>query len=77
MRQHFWAEAVERVTALSDHDVKEGRAPAEFLEYFRLASDSFYLLDQGRDPSKRHKQRFQKLHSVLGPYVVPSIHGAS
>ena len=70
LREHAWAEAVERVTALSDHDVKEGRAPSEFLEYFRLASDAFFALDCGRDPSDRHRRRFKDLHRSLGHYVV-------
>jgi hypothetical protein len=39
MRQHAWAEAVERTTALSDHNVKDGEAPGEILEYFRLTSE--------------------------------------
>ena len=69
LRQHAWAEAVERVTALSDHDVKEGRAPEEFLEYFRLASDGFHLLDKGRTVSKKQRTRYRKLHQTLGRYV--------
>jgi ppGpp synthetase/RelA/SpoT-type nucleotidyltranferase len=70
LREHAWAEAVERVTALSDHDVKEGRAPQEFLEYFKLASDAFYALDNERDVSKRHRHRFRELHAHLGRYVL-------
>jgi putative GTP pyrophosphokinase len=70
LRQHAWAEAVERVTALSDHDVKEGRAPEEFLEYFKLASDTFFSMDTARDVSSRHRRRFRQLHAQLGRYVL-------
>ena len=70
LRQHAWAEAVERVTALSDHDVKEGRAPDDFLEYFRLASDGFHQMDCSRGVTPKHRSRYRKLHAVLGPYVL-------
>lgn len=69
-RQHAWAESVERVTALSDHDVKEGRAPEDFLEYFRLASDGLHMLDTGMQPSASLRTRFGALHGQLGPYVL-------
>lgn len=68
-RQHAWAEAVERVTALSDHDVKEGRAPEEFMSYFKLASDGLYLLDCGGSLTARHQRRFRALHEELGDYA--------
>lgn len=70
LRQHAWAEAVERVTALSDHDVKEGRAPDEFLEYFRLASDGLYSLDCGATLNQSQARRFKDLHRLLGRYVL-------
>lgn len=70
-RQHAWAEAVERVTALSDHDVKEGRAPEEFLEYFKLASDAFWRADCGRKATQATRRRFRRLHSDLGRFVMP------
>ena len=71
MRQHAWAEAVERVDALTDHHVKEGRAPDDFKEYFFLASDGFYARDIGARVSRRHRQRFRRLHASLGRYVMP------
>jgi putative GTP pyrophosphokinase len=70
LRQHAWAEAVERVTALSDHDVKEGRAPDEFLEYFKLASDGLYRMDCGETLNQQHRRRFRDLHRLLGRYVL-------
>jgi ppGpp synthetase/RelA/SpoT-type nucleotidyltranferase len=70
LREHAWAEAVERVTALSEHDVKEGRAPDDFLEYFKLASDGFFALDRGEPVSQRHRSRFRMLHRTLGQYVL-------
>lgn len=70
-RQHAWAEAVERVTALSDHDVKEGRAPEDFLEYFRLASDAFWRMDCKKSISRPVRQRFRALHRDLGRFVMP------
>ncbi len=69
-RQHAWAEAVERVTALSDHDVKEGRAPEEFLEYFKLASDGLHMLDNEVRPSPTLRTRFARLHQEFGSYVL-------
>lgn len=69
-RQHAWAEAVERVTALSDHDVKEGRAPEEFVEYFKLASDGLHMLDDGERPNSALRARFALLHRGVGPYVL-------
>jgi ppGpp synthetase/RelA/SpoT-type nucleotidyltranferase len=69
-RQHAWAEAVERVTALSDHDVKEGRAPEEFVEYFKLASDGLHMLDDGERPSSALRTRFALLHRKVGAYVL-------
>lgn len=71
IRQHAWAEAVERVDALTDHHVKEGQAPEEFKEYFFLASDGFYARDIGAPVSPRHRQRFRQLHGALGRYVIP------
>lgn len=73
LREHAWAEAVERVTALSEHDVKEGRAPDEFLEYFRLASDAFFAMDNHEPVSSRHRLRFRQLHGHLGRYVLAQL----
>jgi ppGpp synthetase/RelA/SpoT-type nucleotidyltranferase len=70
LRQHSWAEAVERVTARSDHDVKEGRGPEDYLEYFRLSSDAFYELDCRRPVSRTVRDRFRELHRELGRVVV-------
>lgn len=71
-RQHSWAEGVERVTALSDHDVKEGRAPDDFLEYFRIASDAFWTMDSGKRVAEPIRRQFRTLHQELGRYVIPS-----
>jgi GTP pyrophosphokinase len=72
MRQHAWAEAVERATSLSDHNVKEGRAPDEILEYFRLTSDGFWTLDCDRRPTPRHVARCRRLHRAVERYLQPS-----
>ena len=71
MRQHAWAEAVERTTALSDHNVKDGEAPDEILDYFRLTSDAFWLLDCGKRVSARHRSRCRNLHSGVATYLRP------
>jgi hypothetical protein len=69
MRQHVWAEAVERTAALSDHDVKAGDAPREILEYFRLTSDGFWLLDIGRSLSLRHVEQIRNLWKRVESYL--------
>lgn len=71
MRQHAWAEAVERVDALTDYHVKEGQGPEEFKDYFFLASDGFYARDVGARVSPSHRRRFRQLHRTLGRYVMP------
>jgi len=50
--------------------VKEGRAPEDFLEYFRLASDGLHMLDTGVQPSTSLRKRFGALHGQLGTYVL-------
>jgi (p)ppGpp synthase/HD superfamily hydrolase len=70
MRQHAWAETVERVDALTHHHVKEGRAPDEFKEYFFLASDGFHARDTGIGVSPAHRRRFRQLHATVGQYVI-------
>jgi ppGpp synthetase/RelA/SpoT-type nucleotidyltranferase len=69
LRQHRWAEAVERATALSDHNVKEGDAPDEIMEYFRLASDGLWLLDRGKDVPEDHRTRCRELHRRVRAYL--------
>lgn len=68
-RQHVWAEAVERVTALSDHGVKEGDAPADILRYFRLASDGFWQLDRGKGLTQRHRAACRRLYPLVARYL--------
>jgi hypothetical protein len=54
------------------HDVKEGRAPDDFLEYFRIASDGFHQIDCSRGVTLKHRDRYRRLDALLGPYVTGS-----
>ncbi len=69
LREHRWSEAVERVTALTDHNVKDGDAPGEIMEYFRLASDGFWLLDLGRTVSRKHRASCRRLQRQVQGYL--------
>jgi hypothetical protein len=69
LRQHAWAEAVERTANRSGFDLKSGAGPAELLEFFRLASDSFYELDRDRAVRPGLRRELQKLKPVLDAHM--------
>lgn len=47
VRQHRWAETVERWDAASGHDIKHESGPEDVIEAFRYSADMFADLDQG------------------------------
>lgn len=47
LRQHEWAEAIERTDKRLGIDLKSGVGPAELLEYFRLAADGLAKEEAG------------------------------
>lgn len=67
-RQHNWAEAVERTANRTRHDLKDGQGPADLLEYFRIASDLFWALDNGTEPDGGLTEEFENLREQVKPH---------
>ena len=68
-RQHAWAEAVERAAERTGFALKDGYGPEPLIEFFRLASDSFWLLDSGKPLPAPQRKELRRLHSAIKTYL--------
>lgn len=69
--QHRWAEIVAGTGERLGYGLKDGRGPAELLEYFRVASDMLWLQEQGRRMSPTQRVRFSELREAVRPHFAP------
>lgn len=69
MRQHAWAEAVERAANRTGYRLKDGDGPPEIVEYFRVASEGFALLDRGESMPTALRKRLAELHDALNSHL--------
>lgn len=67
--QHAWAEAVEAWTLRSDYNVKDEDAPADLLEFFRLAARGISLQEAGQEVDEATERRFNELRERAKRYV--------
>lgn len=68
--QHEWAEAVERTAARTGFRLKDGRGPADLVEYFRRAAYAIALDERGETPGEGFDREFQNLRERVRPYFV-------
>ena len=71
IRQQAWAEAVERAANRSGFDLKAGSGPEEIIDFFRLTSDSFYAMDNGRPVSGATRKKLRFLRGRVEEYLPP------
>jgi ppGpp synthetase/RelA/SpoT-type nucleotidyltranferase len=48
--QQEWASFVERVSAATTHDIKNGQGPEEIFEWLRLVAQFLATLDEAKEP---------------------------
>lgn len=70
-QQHRWAEIVASTGERLGYGLKDGRGPADLLEYFRMASELLWLGEQGRRMSPSQRKRFAELREAVRPYFAP------
>ncbi len=66
--QHSWAVAAERAEQSTGHPLKFGEAPAELLDYFRIASQLFALQEAGVDADKPLVDELSELRERIRRY---------
>lgn len=69
--QHRWAETVASTGERLGYALKDGVGPADLVEYFRIASDMLWLMEQGRAPSNADRERFAQMSDTVRPYFAP------
>lgn len=69
-RQHYWAEQVERTSSRTSFNLKDGEGPPDLLEYFRVASDITWLVDNGESIPPTLQDRLEELRVLALPYFV-------
>jgi ppGpp synthetase/RelA/SpoT-type nucleotidyltranferase len=67
-RQHRWAEVIESSSDQMGYAFKDGQGPPELLDYFRVASDIYWELDNGREPDEGLSAELAKLRERVRPY---------
>jgi ppGpp synthetase/RelA/SpoT-type nucleotidyltranferase len=69
--QHRWAEIVAATGERLGYALKDGGGPADLLEYFRMASDMLWLVEQGQQPSAIQRKAFVEIRETVRPYFAP------
>lgn len=73
--EHLWAEEVERVAARTRFALKDGRGPAELLEYFCVAGEVIHLSERKEPPIAELGERYGRykaLRAAVRDYLRPS-----
>lgn len=68
VRQHVWAEAVERLYLGLGHNLKDGYGPVDLREYFRLAAGRLAAQEVGRPLDRAEEARFDTLRERVRHY---------
>jgi hypothetical protein len=67
--QHAWSEAVERAGERTGYALKAGHGPDELLQFFRLCSDAFALLELGKPVSPAMRSTLRQGYAQLGSHL--------
>ncbi len=68
VRQHEWAEAIERTDKRLGLDMKSGSGPPDLLEYFRVAADGLAIEDAGLLADPAFMRHFQQARNGAQKY---------
>jgi ppGpp synthetase/RelA/SpoT-type nucleotidyltranferase len=73
--QHGWAELVERVDREHRLGLKEGRAPAEIVEYYRLGALLVSSAERRSAVDDETMARFRELHPMITQFLASKTNG--
>lgn len=69
-QQHRWAETVERLGSRTGFDLKDGRGPAELLQYLERAAYGVDVTERGLTLPAGFREEFAELTRRIQPYLV-------
>jgi ppGpp synthetase/RelA/SpoT-type nucleotidyltranferase len=66
--QHYWAEQVERTSSRTEFSMKDGEAPPDLLDYFKVASHLTWQRENGQQLDRGLQRRLSHLRDEVRPY---------